>query len=400
MIQATILNLFKKKELLDKKNNYYNNGEEDDYADIQERLINNSVTAKTASNKMMQYIIGKGYGEIGETIVNKDKNLTIYNIANRLIKSKVRQRGAFVHVKYNMNYEIASLDVLPFQNCKVGKKDDKEYSGKILYSKDFSDSNSKKQTFDTYNRDVGVIESQVRKACGNKEKQLTPSDFSQYKGQLLYINDDYESVYPLSRIDAVQNDCDSETQSSIYKNRSLRKGSFGKTVFITPPLIGDDIQKTIFDENGNQVRNPLYITAESERDAFKNTVESFFGAENTGEGVLLETQYAGEDIEKAFVIKNYQSNINDKMFEFTENSVRRNILFAFNDLPLILVEPSEGVFSNSGETLKEGKRSYWENNEMERNSIESTMNDLLSNFNGNEIKIQTIPLIVEKPLEL
>ena len=393
MIKATVLGLEKKQTPFDKNNKYYKNGVDDSYGEKQKLLIKNSVTAKTSSSIMCQYVIGGGYGENDNLIVDDDKKLDLYNLASRHIKSKVEQRGVFFHVKYNANFEKDSISVIPFEDCRVGKKDDQDYNGKILISKDFKDKTVKVEVLDVYNPDQAVIESQVRTASKNKKGALTQSDWNKYKGQVWFVNDDYEYIYPDSRIDAVQKDCDSEAQASVYKNGSLRKGDFGKTVFITPPLIDDDIKKHITDNDGKSILNPAYKQAETERDAFKNTVESFFGAENTGNGILLETEYSGEDLENAFIIKNYQSNINDKLFEYTEKSTRRNILFAFNNLPVMLVEPSEGVFSSSGETFLQAQIMYWRNNKHERNQVESVLTELLTNFKGEDYVINTEPLL-------
>lgn len=399
MIQATLLDLEKKETPFDGNKNYFKNGLSDSYAEKQKLLSNNSVTSKTGSSIMCQYVIGDGYGENDELVVNDLKNINLYDLAYRAVKSKVLQRGIFFHVKYNAEYEKSSIDVIPFEDCRVGKKDDSDYNGKILVSKNFKDSKITPIVIDVYNPNKEVIESQVRHASKNNDGELTQSDWNQYKGQILFINDDYEYIYPLSRIDSVQNDCDSEGQASVYKNRSLRSGSFGKTIFITPPLVDDDLEE--WDEiDGQRVPNKLYREAISEKEKFKETVESFFGAENTGDAVLLETDFDGEDLEKAFVIKNYESNINDKMFEYTEKSTRRNILFAYNNLPVMLVEPSEGVFSNSGETFTQAQIMYWRNNKTERSVIEKTLTELLTNFKGKNYIVKTQPLFKEQnPLE-
>lgn len=395
MIKAATLSFEKKKTPFDSNKNYYKNGVDDFYGETQELLINNSVTAKTAASLQCQYIIGEGYGEQDSLIVNELKGLTLYDLADRAIESKVKQRGQFYHIKYNALFEKDSLDVIPFTHCKIGKKDDKDYNGKILVSKDHRDTKITPEVIDVYNPDPEVIEKQVRKQSGNKDQPLNQSDWNKYKGQILFVNDDYQYIYPLSRIDSVQKDCDSEYQASVYKNRSLRSGSFGKTVVITPPLVGDDLEEFIIDAEGNRTLNPEYKKAESEREAFKSSIETFFGAENVGDGMLIETDFDGEDLEKAFVIKNYKSDINDKLFEFTEKSTRRNILFQFNNLPVILIEPSESVFGASGETLKQAQEMYWRNNKRERASVEKTLTELLKNFKGKDYTILTQDLFSE-----
>ena len=395
MIKAASLSFEKKKTPFDSKTKYYKNGEDNRYGETQELLINNSVTSKTASGIQVQYIIGDGYGPNDDLVVDDIKHTSLYELAFRAIESKVKQRGVFYHVKYNANFEKDSISVIPFNHCRIGKKDDLDYNGKIFVSRDFFDNKITPHVIDVYNPDPQVIERQVRKQSNNSSEPLTESDWNNYKGQVLFVNDDYQYIYPTSRIDAVRKDCDSEYQASLYKNKSLRSGSFGKTVVITPPLVDDDIQKFVYDDDGKEVINPEYRKAESERENFKTTISTFFGAENTGDGIHIETDFEGEDLEKAFLIKNYKSDINDKLFEFTEKSTRRNILFAFNNLPVMLVEPSEGVFSSSGETFRQAQLMYWRNNKRERSSIEKTLTELLSNFKGKNYIIKTQSLFAE-----
>ncbi|MDV7390552.1 hypothetical protein RZS08_04325, partial [Arthrospira platensis SPKY1] len=86
----------------------------------------------------------------------------------------------------------------------------------------------------------------------------------------LFLNDDNEFFYPLSRIDAVITDCDNEHLAGVYKNRLLRKGFFGKTMVVTRNLIDDSMHpQFILDESGNRIPNPERIRLESEAKSSK-----------------------------------------------------------------------------------------------------------------------------------
>lgn len=381
-MKLTLLqDIFKKKVTFDSKANVYRNGEDNAYPERIDRLINNSVTAKTATNIMIQNIIGKGFGVVNDNlIVNKTKNINLYNFADDLANSKVRQRGFFIHVMPNANYKIVSIELLPFKDCRIGKKDDKDYNGKILISKKWDEAKQDDvQVLDVFNLDPKVINVQVEKAGG----------WDNYKGQILYINDDSDYYYPLSRIDAVQMDCDNEAQASIYKNSLLRKGFFGKTMVVTRPLVDKDIEQYI-EIDGVRELNREWNTQESERQNFKKTIEDFVGAENAGGALHIELDFEHEDLEKAMIFKNIESKIDDKIFAHTESSVRKNILIAFNNLPVGLVEASDGIFSNSGEAIKQMQLQYWENCEKERKQFELVLNDLFKSmeiYNGQPIKV-------------
>ena len=360
----SIKDIFKKPVKLDKKTNIYMNGNDNAYPERMDRYINNSVTAKTATNLMKQSLIQKGFGVHDKIIVNKNKQLTFYDFADDIANSKVRQRGVYVWIGWNANYKIGDVQVLPFHNCRISKQDSEEYSAKILYSKDWLESKqSDLVEFDVYNPDPAVIQSQVDKAGG----------WEKYKGQVLFVNDDSDYIYPLSRIDAVQMDCDSEGQSSIYKNVLLRKGFFGKTAVITRPLTDSDLPEKIL-RDGELIPNPELRQQESEREAFKKTIEDFVGAENAGGAIHIELDFGGENLEDAILFKNIESKIDDKLFAYTESSVRKNILVAFNNLPNGLVEQSEGIFSNSGEAIKEMRKQFDDNCEIERSQFLDLLN--------------------------
>ena len=104
----------------------------------------------------------------------------------------------------------------------------------------------------------------------------------------------------------------------------------------------------------------------------------------------LELEFEHEDLDKAILFKNIESNIDDKLFEYTENSTRKNILIAFNNLPNGLVEQSEGIFSNSGEAIKEMKKQFDENCNKERNQFLQVLNMLwkkMAIYDNSEVTI-------------
>ena len=383
-MQVKLIDIFKRLVSYDKKLEVYKNGEDNNYPERIDRLINNSVTAKTASNIMTQFLIGKGLGQYDNIKVGSD--LTLLELAKDIAPELVDHKGVFIHVNYNLNFDITSAKVLPFNQCRLGKKDSKKYNGKILVKTDWSDTKEDAIAFDVFNDNADVIQSQINTAVS----------IDKYKGQIFYYNLDKRYFYPYSRIDAIQEDCDSERQSAIYKNQLLRKGFFGRTICITRPLIDDNISQYIINDNGDSVTNPEYRKAVSEATDVKNTIEEFLGAENAGGAMLMEMDFAGDKLDEAILFKNIESNINPDLFNNVEDSLRSNILIAFNNLPIDLVKLSTGL-SNSGEAVKQNKLLYWENTTKERNTLEFILNKIMNRFNGfemsDDIKIQ--PLIIE-----
>ena len=377
-IKSKLIELFKRTISYNKNTSVYENGDSNDYPERIERLINNSVTAKQCANTMAVFLAGKGFGDNNSFEVSD--GVTLLKLTHKASQSTSRQRGIFFHVNYNLNYEIASLDVLPFSHCRVGKKDDDKYNGKIGVCEDWTDhKKSGVKWINVYNSNKKVIKAQIDKCKGDTDVDKLDN----YKGQVLFISLDNDTIYPYSTIDAVQNDCDSEAQASIYKNVSLRKGFFGKTIVITRPLL------TAKPEDDD------YKEQKDELTAFQGSMKDFMGAENA-DGILhLQLEFDDDEkIEKAIKFEKIETNINDKLFAFTENSVFNNILFAFNNLPKILARSSEGnMFGNSGELIKQAKIFYQDQTTMERMVVIDTIKMLMQKFSGFKGELTHEPLI-------
>jgi len=343
----------------------YSNGADNYYSETIEALINNSVTAKRCSNIMSTYIGGKGFKGLNYQSVG---NISLGDFTRKSARSVSRQRGAFFLVNYDLNFDISSVDVLPYHHCRIGKKDDDNYNGKILVSKDWTDTkNSKPIEFDVFNGDKKVFLSQLNNCAGD----TIAEKLSSYKGQVLYLNLDFDSIYASSTIDAVRLDCDSEFQSAIYRNNSLRKGFFGKTMIVTKPLVGE------MPQDGDEQGFKTYNRQISERDAFRKQMQSFIGVQNN-EGIMhTEMEYDEEEgIESAIKFINIDSNLDDKGFEYTEKQTSENIMFA-HGIPMELLKASSGVFGNSGELIKQMKLSYQEQISIEQSAMVEVLKSLL-----------------------
>lgn len=383
-MKVSVFEIVKRLIKWDKGNEIYTNGVDNAYPERVDRTLNNSVTAKMALDIMIQNLIGKGFGDVDNFKINDTQNLI--DFATDLADDIAKHRGVFIHFDYNLNFEPVNPVILPFEKCRIGKKDSKDYNGKILFKNDWNDQKETPIIFNVYNSDKKIVEAQI-KVAGKIEK---------YTGQVLFYNMDRNYYYPLSRIDSVLNDCDSEAQSSIYKNMLLRKGFFGKQIIVTPPLISNDLPETIYDSGtGKTVRNPEYARKKTEAEETKNVIESFIGAENTGGAMLIQSPDFINGIDNIFKVITINSEVDDKMFEYTETSVSKNILMAFNNIPVALVKsPDSAMFGNSGEAIREAKKLYWENCTKDRNIVEMLVNKVYqttSNYKeGEYLTIQSL----------
>lgn len=371
-MKTLLIEVWKRLTPWNKSADVYSNDVDNAYPERMDRLINNSVTAKSAAAIMVQYLIGKGFGsENDNIIINREKNLKLIDFADDVADDLVKQRGVFIHINWNALYQISDFSVIPYEWCRIGKMDSNEYAGKVAVCKEWlKPKRSDIQLIDVFNPRKKVIDAQVEKAGG----------WEYYKGQVLFINMDTKLIYPLSRIDSVADDCDSEAQAAVYKNRLLRKGFFGNTLVVTRPLVGE----------GLEAGSKALMDAESERERFQQAIKNSLGAQNTGGVLCLEMDFAGEKLEDAILVKQIESKIDDQLFNYTETSVRENILVAFNNLPAGLIKTNEAsLFGNSGEAIREMKRTYWENTTKERALLTSVVNHLLErsqDYSGLKVK--------------
>jgi hypothetical protein len=379
---AAFLEIFKNKGAkYDKTLKIHKNGVDNNYPDLVETLIENSVTATLSANLMASYISGKGFGdELNKIIVHKEKGTTLLQFAQDIADSIATHRGVFIHVNYDANYDHKDFDVLPFSDCRIGKKDDNSYNGKILVCENWADSKlaKKAKVVDVYNPIEKVVKSQIKKA----------KSIEKYNGQIYYFKYG-KKTYPLSPIHPCLEDADSEKQSSVFKNRSLRKGWFGKVAIVTKPLVDGSLEGV--DDEEYQVQ----VTA---RDHFRNTIKQFIGVENVDGALHVEMEFEGDDLEKEFLIKNIDSNINDKLFAHTENTVRDNIMMCFNNVPAALVRSKDGsLFGQSGNAIKEMKIFYQDQTFDERSKVEEIVNKLMKKFQDPQENLKIVPLIKIEP---
>lgn len=376
LIAVKLFELAKRLIKFDKQLGVYHNGLDNNYPERVERIINNSATAKPSAKLFRKYIVGRGFaGSLNDFIVNKDNDITLRKFLAKLGHSYSYHNGAFIHVNLNLAGKIISADVLPFGHCRIGKKDDKNYNGKIIIYDNWDELDGKvdKKKFeviDVYNPDVKVVEAQIKKA----------GDISKYKGQVFYFNPD-PTIYPLAHIDNVLDDADSEKMSSVFKNTSLRKGFFGKKIVVTPPMIGEDLRKPLELLSDEERLEKAYV--ENERTNFRNSMQSFIGADNADGMLHLEMEFEGDDIEKTIKFLDVATNINDALFKHTETSCASNIRKAYANIPAILIEnQGEGaMFGQSGEMLVQAKMFYQDQTEEDRDTIETDiLKPIFSNF--------------------
>ncbi len=383
-----------------KSKGVYSNGRDNLYPQRIERLVNASATTKAATDWYRKLIFGRGFGpELNPLVVDPRSGRKLSDFLRKVVLSFVKHNGVFIHVMWNANFQISRVRVLDYKQYRVGESDDTDYSGFIVRSDSWfksKDKRSKLEKFHVFNPRENVIQAQVEAAGGWKK----------YRGQILFIHNQDEIIYPLAPIDAAYNDADTEAQSSIYSNRIVRNGDTGKNLIFVPSFLDEEwmgkSESTLANELSPDQFND-YKHVISEKEEFIEGIKKSLGAEGAGGAGIFEVNVeAGQKIEDVVKSENIKSSLDDQLFAYTDTKVEHNILKQYGPLPKLLVNSSDNsIFGNSGELIKQAKLLAQQNTTEEREWVEEKMTDIFGHFQdfpmpGEGLKIQ--PLIDEEDL--
>ena len=350
-----------------KRNECFNWGADNAFPSLIEALIGMSVTSKTCSDRVAKAIFGATFGTTGEVIVNS-KGQSLNEVLRIGARWYSKQNNCFLQIGYDGNYDIKSIVPVPVTDCRVGKADDKGYSGKYIVYDNWDKSkvnriNTKSfQLYDRYSPDKKVIEGQVEKAGG----------IEKYNGQILHIKKDDTYVYSLPDLSPVLSEALLESNSQVFRSAGAEEGFLNSKLLVVPPF-----------------------TDKEERADFKEKVDSLKGAKNAGSVFLLEMSMPTEDVTKQFDISDLTGSYNDKIFEYSDKQAEKNICKAFT-VNIILIDPTDsGSLGDSGGKLEEAQNQLWESRDEDRKQFEEAFSGIMKKFQGDKAVKES--LVIRNP---
>lgn len=325
-------------------------------------LVAASPTAKDCWNKRAKFISGNGFEEpaLGKQIINT-KGLTLAKLLKAVATDKALFTGFGIHVNYNANFKIASVNYVKFEDIRMGDTDCPDTADKYAIYSDWGRKTWKnimrsKITFlDKYDPDAQTIENQVFAAGGWKN----------YKGQLYYFNPEVDD-YPLIEADSVWEDFETEAGIKIFNNREVTTGFLPSTMLFMQSR-REEADNSSADDNKNAYSN---TPSQLEKD-----LGAFQGAKSAQKIIVIE--YEDETSKPEF--QPYSIQNNDKLFETTEKSVEARIIKGFS-IPKELIN-SDGAsgLSNGGEK-KEAIREFNNNTAPDRLELSEAFAEIFDNF--------------------
>ncbi|HVW15723.1 MAG TPA: hypothetical protein VHB54_17955 [Mucilaginibacter sp.] len=325
-------------------------------------LVGSSPTAKDCWNKRAKFIGGNGFAQpgLGKQVVNS-KGLTLAKLLKAIAADKALFTGFGIHINYNANYKVSSVNYVRFEDIRLGDTDSPDTTDKYALYPDWGRKTWKNITrsriafLDKYDPDPGVIKQQVIDAGG----------WDQYKGQLYYFNPEVDD-YPLIEADSVWEDFETEAGIKIFNNREVTTGFLPSTMLFMQSR-REEADNTGPDSDEQHYHN---VPSQLERD-----LGTFQGAKSAQKIIVIE--YDDEHMKPEF--QPYSIQNNDKLFETTEKSVEARIIKGFSvPKELINAEKSSGL-SNGGEK-KEAIREFNDNTAPDRLELSEVLAEIFGNF--------------------
>lgn len=325
----------------DKRTEVFNWGADNAHPSLIEGLISNSVTARTAANKVAKAIYGKAFAELGNKVINS-KGQTINQLLRLSSKQFSKHNNVFWHFTYNAEFKINSISLVKTRDMRIGKDDSQGYSGKLVRYNNWDKQlkrvePSKFSYVDVFNPNPAIVEQQIK----------TAGEIGKYKGQILHIQKDSSEVYSESDLLPVLDEALLEANSQKFRSRGSAKGFLNIKIMVVKPFANED-----------------------DRRAFKNTLENAQGAENAGKVILLESNSITGNLKEEYGLDDLSSEYNDELFKYSDEQAKKNIALAF-EIPRALLDLSDNtLFGDSAAMILSMRNILWDSREEDRDMFE------------------------------
>lgn len=331
------------------------NGEDNLKPLITENVIDLSPTASQCADTYESFLGGGGFEVDMEDVNLSDVFWEHINPDDLLIdvsESVSRHQGAFIVVGYNAAFEKETFKIVPFELCRVGKKDDDNYSGKVVVSPNGWGRSLKKDdvdVYDIYNPNPDVIQEQVERDGG----------WHNYKGQIMFFKMSNKYTYPIPLIDRAINFSEVEYHMGLYYKGTVKRSFEDVTV----------------------IRHREFPNEEDEK-TFEQNITELSGLENASSKLLVKDDWDDEREKSGnFKFDTIKNEVKAEKYKHFETSSSNFIRKAFRNIPPQLVDYVAGKLGNtSGEDLKKAQSVYNALTARDRNKIERLFQELFTNY--------------------
>lgn len=285
------------------------------------QIISKSPSGTSCVSTIRDFMEGSGFSdpELEKRVVNS-KGETLFQVHQKTVNDFAEFEGFAWKFMFNGMGQIVDWEVLPFENCRLGRPDSNGFISKILYNPYFGTSDFK------INKDTIYYDS----FNPNAVKDQFIQEGSEFKGQVFYFGTTtaMSRFYPMPEATSAIKWMQAEAGVSDYHEDNINNG------FLQPfmlAMIGDPNEPADNPGDGKQA-----ITRGEELDRIIS--ENFMGAKRVGN--MWVSWFANKD--EIPVTIPMPSNNTSEQFITMDNQATKKITIAWK-VPAILANINEGV---------------------------------------------------------
>jgi hypothetical protein len=301
-------------------------GSKDNFPLIWHQAISESPSAVACLSTIQDFLQGHGFSdETLETKIVNSKGEDLFQIHQKTCKDFAEFEGFWWLFKYNLAGNISDWQVLPFENCRLGKPDDNGYITKILYNpffgtKDFNANKKYTIEYDVFNPEAVKDQMAAQKL--------------KYKGQVMFYGTTTATsrYYPMPEAYAGIKWMGIEKGVSDYHEDNI------SNAFLQPFMLimKGDPNAPVHNPDGSSTDEK---NVQTQAEAFEEMVsDNFMGAKRVGN---MWVNWIQQDSEKPEVLAMPTNNTGD-LFITIDNQSTKKITIVFK-VPGILANIHEGV---------------------------------------------------------
>lgn len=333
--------------------------------DYPQRILDVCASSGTVNKCLSIYgrfVLGNGIPGVDQMMVNG--NTRLIDLMRDIVKDNGKLGGRVYHLNYNMLGQVSNIAHVPLEFVRFEIGEDKELTGKFVYYDDWT--RRKRVNF----RDDGFITINPFSPENVLSEIETAGGIDSYNGQLLYISNNGSYTYPSPIIDSIISDVATEDGVATIKYRNVKNNFLPSGIVTT---IGSKAENDEQDSNVSEMSKQL-ATWQTENSACK----------------LIHVEVARPEdkpVFERFDVQNF-----DKEFQYTEESVQRNIGNIFMQPPVLRGELVSGKLGTASE-IKDAHDFYNSMTSNDRMAIEDDLRLLFSYWHttvNSDFKIQPL----------
>lgn len=294
-------------------------------------ILDSSSTGSQCADRYARFIEGEGFANalIYDLEVN-DFGDTGDDLLSAVTQDLADYGGFALHVNYDLFCKVATVQHVPFENCRLQECDDAGYIPTIAVHPDWTGKATRngkvikvdKNTvvsFYRFNPDPNIVRAQIAASGG----------IDYYKGQIMWVSMAGRDRYPLPKYDRVLTELSTDEGLSNIKFRNARCN------FLSSAFVISKASQALNEVDEQQKK--------IEARGFAEDLAQFQGDETAN--VLISLTVDNDD-EKPDIIPFPTKNF-DKDFETTDKSVVERIYCAFEQEPFLCVRDGKVGFSGT-----------------------------------------------------